>query len=559
QSQGDQGRAVVVLPNDQILIAGNAVRSIMIDGEPERVNDFGVARLTANGTLDTTFGTDGKVTIDFNSGSDVPNAIALQGTQIVLGGRAGNDFGLTRLNANGSVDTAFGSNGRVTTDFESSGDDINGLVVKNGRILAAGFANHTIADPREHTNFALARYKSDGTLDTSFDTDGKVITDFSGVSYGDGAYAVALSGDNIIAAGFTSTSDVATTQNFAVAKYVASFTFGPVGNTDTYKALEGQTLTVGAASGVLANDVSAGGGSLSITTPQPEIANAPQNGTAVINADGSFTYTPNSGYLGPDSFKYIATDGTSNSAPTTVNITVTRGVSLSDGPTLAEGDTGTIHANFLVTLSSVNLAQNTVINYSVSPGTADGTDYTATTGSVTIFARELYRNISIPINGDTGAEGDETFTVTLTSVTNNNAAFVSGASAVGTILNDDPAVDNRAVYTALGASDAVGLGASEVDNGYVSLLHEWLGTNRTPYNWTLFNRGVTGYTTAQVAATAYLDRAVADSPNLVTVFVGGNDVKNALGAYIAAPAFAPSTESVATTFGASFTQILQRL
>ena len=68
---------------------------------------------------------------------------------------------------------------------------------------------------------------------------------------------------------------------------------------------------------MLANDTNADGGTLTAI-----LAPRPANGQLTLNADGSFSYTPNAGFYGTDSFTYTATDGHATSAPATVTITV---------------------------------------------------------------------------------------------------------------------------------------------------------------------------------------------------------------------------------------------
>jgi autotransporter-associated beta strand protein len=101
--------------------------------------------------------------------------------------------------------------------------------------------------------------------------------------------------------------------------YVRTFTIvyqPPAATADSYTATQGSTLTV-AAPGVLANDTDPQGYPLTAT-----LVSSPSNGTLSLNSNGSFTYTPNSGYLGPDSFTYEATDGYGSSSPTTVSLII---------------------------------------------------------------------------------------------------------------------------------------------------------------------------------------------------------------------------------------------
>lgn len=140
-----------------------------------------VLRLTADGTPDTTFGGDGTVTANpagpvLQEGGD-GRALALQPDgKIVVGGEVGStrfDFALMRFNADGSVDTSFDGDGIVRTDFGGY-EAVESLAVQpDGRIVAAGGS-----DDRG----ALARYLPNGSPDTSFDGDGRVVTPAAGAT-----------------------------------------------------------------------------------------------------------------------------------------------------------------------------------------------------------------------------------------------------------------------------------------------------------------------------------------------------------------------------------------
>ncbi|WP_242433309.1 calcium-binding protein [Streptomyces sp. Root264] len=140
-----------------------------------------VLRLTGNGTPDTTFGGDGTVTA--NPAGPVPQeggdgrALVLQSDgKIVVGGQVGStrfDFALMRFNADGSVDTGFDGDGIVRTDFGDY-ESVEGLALQpDGKIVAAGASG---------TRYALARYLPNGALDTSFDGNGRVITPGGGAA-----------------------------------------------------------------------------------------------------------------------------------------------------------------------------------------------------------------------------------------------------------------------------------------------------------------------------------------------------------------------------------------
>ncbi len=139
----------------------------------------------ASGMLDATFGTGGKVTTDFGGGEEIARAVALQpdgkivtaGFVRNLGPGSNENFALARYNSNGSLDISFDGDGKVTTDFLGFPDRAEAIAIQpDGKIVVAGQAANT--PPGGTALFALARYNSDGSLDTSFDGDGKLTTSF---------------------------------------------------------------------------------------------------------------------------------------------------------------------------------------------------------------------------------------------------------------------------------------------------------------------------------------------------------------------------------------------
>ena len=158
--------------------------------------------LTA-GALDTTFGTGGLVVNDLGSTSDRAFEVVIQSDgKIITAGDTirsgtGQDFALVRYNSNGALDTSFGANGRVTTDFGGV-DMADSLAIQaDGKIVVAG--SKELAGT---SVFALARYNPNGSLDSSFGSQGKVTT---AIGIDDGARDVAIQSDGlIVAAGFYS-------------------------------------------------------------------------------------------------------------------------------------------------------------------------------------------------------------------------------------------------------------------------------------------------------------------------------------------------------------------
>jgi uncharacterized delta-60 repeat protein len=159
-----------------------------------------------SGALDPTFGVGGKVTTDFagiGNHDTAATLLVLPSGRIVAAGAAGvlgpigqTDFGLARYNPDGSLDTSFGNGGKVSTDLGGE-DRINAMVAAPGGRLLVGGGNSVEAA----ADFALARYNIDGSLDRSFGADGIVTTDFG---LDDQARALAVQHDGkVIAAGVT--------------------------------------------------------------------------------------------------------------------------------------------------------------------------------------------------------------------------------------------------------------------------------------------------------------------------------------------------------------------
>ncbi|MGI8638355.1 MAG: FG-GAP-like repeat-containing protein [Pyrinomonadaceae bacterium] len=187
--------AIIIQPDGKIVAAG-MVTPVLFN------HNFGLVRYNSDGSLDTTFGSGGKVSTDFNGQIDAVNALVLQADgKLVAAGCAGVagslDFALARYNSDGSLDSTFGSGGKVSTDLNGQYDQANALVLQtDGRLVAAGY----IVDYKDETpEFSLARYNSNGTLDSTFGNGGKVITDFGLSGY---IAEVALQADGkIVAAG----------------------------------------------------------------------------------------------------------------------------------------------------------------------------------------------------------------------------------------------------------------------------------------------------------------------------------------------------------------------
>lgn len=148
------------------------------------------------GDFDNSFGSGGKVIISPSGGNDMAYAIALQGDgRILVGGSAGNQLALVRLNTDGSLDTSFGSGGTVLTSVGVFAYGIRALrAMADGRIVAVG---PTLSGSNKQ--FIMVRYNADGTLDTSFNTTGFRLTPFAGAGEDTGVFLFQNDGRVLVA------------------------------------------------------------------------------------------------------------------------------------------------------------------------------------------------------------------------------------------------------------------------------------------------------------------------------------------------------------------------
>ena len=201
---GDNASALVIQPDGKIVAAGYSLSGSSYD--------FTLVRYNANGGLDTNFGTGGIVTTAIGSNGSSVQALVIQSdNKIVAAGRTDNisssDFALVRYNANGNLDTTFGKGGIVITAIGSSGFAQALVIQPDGKIVAAGSSGSS-------SDFTLVRYNPDGTLDATFGTGGKVTT-----AIGSGGWAQALgiqSDDKIVAAGYSVNAGI---NDFTLVRY----------------------------------------------------------------------------------------------------------------------------------------------------------------------------------------------------------------------------------------------------------------------------------------------------------------------------------------------------
>ncbi|MEP6684835.1 MAG: T9SS type A sorting domain-containing protein, partial [Parafilimonas sp.] len=187
------------------------------------VNDIVVARFTENGLADSSFNKIGIVIIDNKNSPEYLNAITLQSdNRILVGGESylHGDFLIARLNENGTVDSSFGGTGKVTINFRTdenwgSTDYVTGLIIQGNKIVATGTSDQILYGK----TFALARLFADGRPDKSFGFNGKILTRFL---LGNAVLNVSIlqPDGKIICGGSAQKGNNSGQEDFAIARYL---------------------------------------------------------------------------------------------------------------------------------------------------------------------------------------------------------------------------------------------------------------------------------------------------------------------------------------------------
>jgi uncharacterized delta-60 repeat protein len=193
--ESSEADAMIIQPDGKIVIAGNAY-----DG-----NNYSsmVARFLPNGALDNSFGTGGSViTVNGTNGSSA-NALALQPDgKILVGAQVSvnaNDMGIIRYNPDGSLDTNWNGTGQFFTAIGSQRDQLSAVAVQtDGKVIGAGYSSFAGS-----AKFMMFRCNTNGTLDSTFGSFGRVVTQVGSAGI-DAAYAMTLQPDRkIILAGLS--------------------------------------------------------------------------------------------------------------------------------------------------------------------------------------------------------------------------------------------------------------------------------------------------------------------------------------------------------------------
>lgn len=227
----DIGYSVAVQTDGKIVVGGYTLTG----GD----YDFALVRYTSSGILDNTFGTNGIIITQVGTNNDRAYSLAIQPDgKIILAGDSYNgtdgDFALVRFNTNGTLDNTFGTSGKVITPIGAATEIIYSVKIQNdGKVLAAGYSSNGL-----DYDFALVRYNSNGTLDNTFGTSGKVTTPI-GFSDEIGYSMAVRSNGKIVVAGY---SNNGTNWDFALAQYAGC---SPVTFSQTLVNSIGDSVLVG--------------------------------------------------------------------------------------------------------------------------------------------------------------------------------------------------------------------------------------------------------------------------------------------------------------------------
>lgn len=174
RSEADNNYAVAVQSDGKIVSVGESTEGFN--------RDFALVRLNPDGSLDTSFDTDGRVTTALGFGADTAKDVAIQSDGKIIAAGTSNvldkDFAVARYNADGSLDASFSGDGKVATPIGSGDDEAEGVAVQtDGKIVVVGSSISLGISV-----IAVARYNPDGTLDSNFSGDGKLTTSVSAAS-----------------------------------------------------------------------------------------------------------------------------------------------------------------------------------------------------------------------------------------------------------------------------------------------------------------------------------------------------------------------------------------
>jgi uncharacterized delta-60 repeat protein len=210
----DYGRSLAIAVDGKLVVGGTKKNGTL--------SDFLVVRYNQDGTLDNTFGGSGIVVTDLGSNADEGYSLVINpDNKVLLSGRTGSTsvLGMVRYDPDGSLDASFGNNGKVVMSSGNGPSLWQAVALQDtDRIIVAGSS-----DTGPTTDFAVARYLNNGTLDNSFGINGITVTDLYTKS--DQATSTAIQfGTKILVAGYSGTQSNGT--GISVARYISDLDVG---------------------------------------------------------------------------------------------------------------------------------------------------------------------------------------------------------------------------------------------------------------------------------------------------------------------------------------------
>jgi uncharacterized delta-60 repeat protein len=186
----DEAAAIVTIPTTSATLVAGSCHT-------GAGMDFCLVRYTFEGAIDTTFGRGGVAVAAIGTGDDIARAVTLDGAKIVVAGSctqgAETDFCVARFNANGTLDTSFNGTGKVITAVTALADQAYAVAMDGAKVVVAGDC-----EVPGFTDLCIVRYDSDGALDATFNLNGKLVTSLGPF---DSFRAVAVSGGKVTVAG----------------------------------------------------------------------------------------------------------------------------------------------------------------------------------------------------------------------------------------------------------------------------------------------------------------------------------------------------------------------
>lgn len=214
----DYASSVVIQSDGKILVAGSTQ-----DVGVTSSSNLAVSRYNTDGQLDNSFGDNGKVITSISEGYDYATSLLLQSDmKILVTGSTRNgsffDFSAVRYNIDGSLDSTFDNDGIVITPFSLEDDlSLSSGIQNDGKILLTGYAK-----TGNYKSFATLRYNTDGSVDSTFGNGGKITTDFYGLDSRDQANSLAIQNDGkILVAGICKDGSINTNSitKIAIVRY----------------------------------------------------------------------------------------------------------------------------------------------------------------------------------------------------------------------------------------------------------------------------------------------------------------------------------------------------